>query len=174
MDRIKDIENYGAGAADRASSAYVPPLQLTKGQPPPIAANGGLSYMSFDRDGDAGTAAATEAALRQLANGEGQAVIDMIDKAPPGPIKTRWGVGFRSYADCLDYIRTNNIKAPESGVVLPLRYTVYEQPSYSIVSSNALWHDPARAAEANALRKEEQDSGSQASIFHRCCATRGE
>jgi hypothetical protein len=37
----------------RASSAYVPPLQRTEGQPPPIAANGGLSYMSFDREGDA-------------------------------------------------------------------------------------------------------------------------
>ena len=36
-----------------ASSAYVPPFQLTKGQPAPIAANGGLSYMSFDQDGDA-------------------------------------------------------------------------------------------------------------------------
>ena len=35
---------------------YVPPLQRTAGQPPPIAANGGLSYMSFDQDGDAGTA----------------------------------------------------------------------------------------------------------------------
>ena len=34
-----------------------------------IAANGGLSYMSFDQDGDAGTAAATEAALQQIATG---------------------------------------------------------------------------------------------------------
>ena len=96
MDRLKAIENHVAGVTERVSSAYVPPLQLTKGQPPPIAANGGLSYMSFDRDGDAGTAAATEAALRQIAEGEGQAVIDMIDNAPPGPIKTKWGVGFRS------------------------------------------------------------------------------
>ena len=36
--------------------AYVPPLQRTEGQPPPIAAHGGLSYMAFDREGDAGTA----------------------------------------------------------------------------------------------------------------------
>ena len=140
-------------------------LQLTKGQPPPIAANGGLSYMSFDRDGDAGTAAATEAALRQLAEGQGQAVIDMLDKAPPGPIKTKWGVGFRSYSECLEYIRANNIEAPEGGVALPLRYTIYEQPSYSIVSSNALWRDPARAAEAKALRKEEQDIGRRGLYF---------
>src|SRR6266705_2775921 len=40
---------------ERALSAYVPPLQRTEGQPPPIAAHGGLSYMSFDRDGDAAT-----------------------------------------------------------------------------------------------------------------------
>ena len=151
MDRLKASENHVAGVTERVSSAYVPPLQLTKGQPPPIAANGGLSYMSFDRDGDAGTAAATEAALRQIAEGEEQAVIDMIDNAPPGPIETKWGVGFRSYAECLAYIRANNIKAPAGGVALPLPYTVLEQPSYSIVSSNALWRDPARAAEAKSV-----------------------
>src|SRR5262245_14197443 len=123
MDRLKAIENHVTGVRERVSSAYVPPLQLTDGQPPPIAANGGLSYMSFDRDGDAGTVAATEAALRQIAKGEGQAVIDMIENAPPGPIETKWGVGFRSYVECLDYIRANNIKAPEGGVALPLRYT---------------------------------------------------
>jgi hypothetical protein len=83
----------------------------------------------------------------------------MIDKAPPGPITTKWGVGFRSYAECLEYIRAKNIKAPEGGVALPLRYTVHEQPSYSIVPSNAFWRDPARAADAKALRKEEQDIG---------------
>src|SRR5687767_10709314 len=83
-----------------------------------------------------GTAVALEAALRQIAEGEEQAVIDMIANAPPGPIETKWGVGFRSYADCLAYIRANNIKAPAGGVALPLPYTVLEQPSYSIVSSN--------------------------------------
>ncbi len=96
MDRLKVIANHGAAGTETFSSVYVPPLQLTEGQPPPIAANGGLSYMSFDRDGDAGTAAATDAALSQIAEGEGQAVIDMLDNAPPGPIETRWGVGFRS------------------------------------------------------------------------------
>ena len=150
---------------ERVLSAYVPPLQLTVGQPVPIAANGGLSYMSFDQDGDAGTAAATEAALRQIAEGEGQAVIDMIDNAPPGPIETRWGLGFRSYAECLDYIRAHNIEAPEGGVALPLRYTVYEQPSYSIVSSNTLWRNPAHEAVAKALREEEQSIGQRGLYF---------
>jgi len=46
------------------------PSNSQKGQPAPLAANGGLSYMSFDRDGDAGTPAATEAALHQIAEGE--------------------------------------------------------------------------------------------------------
>jgi hypothetical protein len=165
MDRIKDIENYVAGATDRGSSAYVPPLQLTKGQPPPIAANGGLSYMSFDRDGDAGTATATAAALKQLAEGHGQAIIDMLDTAPPGPIQTKWGIGFRSYAECMEHIRANHIVAPEGGVALPLRYTIFEEPSYSIVSSNSLWRDPARAAEAAGLRKEEQDVGRRGLYF---------
>ena len=46
--------------AKTAMSAYVPPLQRTEGQPSPIAAHGGLSYMSFDQNGDAGTAVAIQ------------------------------------------------------------------------------------------------------------------
>jgi len=91
MDRLKAIENHGAGVTERVSSAYVPPLQLIEGQPPPIAANGGLSYMAFDRDGDAGTAVAMEAALRQIAAGEEQAVIAMINTAPPRPHRNQVG-----------------------------------------------------------------------------------
>src|SRR5215470_9207515 len=94
------------------ASAYVPPLQRTQGQPPPIAAHGGLSYMSFDRDGDAGTAEALEDALAEIATGESQRVIDMIANAPPGPIETRWGPAFRSYDECLDYIRASGMTAP--------------------------------------------------------------
>src|ERR1700757_2825306 len=135
MSQLEVPDNDVAADTETASSAYVPPLQRTEGQPPPIAANGGLSYMSFDRDGDAGTAAAMEAALRQIAEGQGRAVVDMIEKAPPGPIKTKWGVGFRTYAECLEYIRANNIKAPEGGVAVPLRYSIYERPSYSLVPS---------------------------------------
>ena len=141
------------------ASAYVPAFELTAGQPPPIAANGGVSYMAFDEGGDAGTAAATEAAFAQIAEGDGQAVIDMIEGAAPGPIETKWGLGFRTYEECLDYIRENGIEAPPGGVALPLRYTVYEQPSYSIVSSNALWRDPARQTEAEAQRTHERNHG---------------
>ena len=158
MDRHEVIANHVAEDTETVSSAYVPPLQLTEGQPQPIAANGGLSYMSFDRDGDAGTAAATEAALIQIAEGDGQALIDMLDNAPPGPIETKWGVGFRDYSECLEHIRANDIEAPEGGIALPLHYTIRERPSYSIVSSNALWRDPAREAEAKLLRKDEQDN----------------
>ena len=165
MDRLKDKVNHVAAVTETVSSPYVPSLQLTAGQPPPIAANGGLSYMSFDRDGDAGTAAATEAALILIAGGEGQAVIDMLDNAPPGPIETKWGVGFRDYSECLEYIRANNIEAPEGGLALPLRYTIRDQPSYSIVSSNALWRDPARETEAKALRKDEEDNGRRCLYF---------
>ena len=159
MGQINSIKNDNRVAAvtSSASSAYVPPLQLTKGQPPPIAANGGLSYMSFDRNGDAGTAAATAAALQLLAEGKGQELTERLDQAPPGPVETKWGVGFRSYQECLEYIRAKNIEAPEGGIATPLRYSVFEQPSYSIVSSNALWRDPARADLAKELRKEEHD-----------------
>ena len=68
--------------------------------------------MSFERNGDAGTTAATQAALAQIAEGKGQALIDMLENAPPGPINTRWGVGFRHYSECLEYIRDNNIEPP--------------------------------------------------------------
>ncbi|MGH6677817.1 MAG: hypothetical protein ACREDL_02475, partial [Bradyrhizobium sp.] len=144
-------------AIDREkASVYVPPLQRTEGQPPPIAAHGGLSYMAFDRDGDAGTAEALKDALAEIAGGEGQRVVEMIDNAPSGPIKTKWGVAFRDYDDCVKYIRqSNTIKPPPGGVALPLPYTVYERPSYSVVPSNAVWRDPARADVAAILRRSE-------------------
>ena len=97
MRQLDLADSNVATETQRASSAYVPPLQRTEGQPPPIAAHGGLSYMSFDQDGDAGTAKAIEDALTEIAEGEGQRVIDMIDKAPPGPIRTKWGLAFRDY-----------------------------------------------------------------------------
>ena len=102
---------------------------------------------------------ALEDALAEIAGGEGQRVIDMIDKASSGPIKTKWGLAFRDYDDCLRYIRElNSLKAPEGGVVLPLAYTVSERPSYSIVPSNAIWRDPAHAETAARLRKNEEDN----------------
>ncbi|NNL84557.1 MAG: hypothetical protein HKP27_02845 [Myxococcales bacterium] len=158
-------ENPITEAPEASSSVYVPTLERTNGQAPPVAANGGLSYMSFDRNGDAGTGAATEAALIQIAEGEGQAVTEMLDSAPDGPVETEWGIGFRRYAECMDYIRANAIDVPEGGVALPLRYTIFERPSYSVVSSNALWRDPAREADARALRKEEQDTDRRCLYF---------
>jgi hypothetical protein len=151
----REQTDYAATA--QTTSAYVPHFQLTKGQPAPIAAHGGVSYMAFDRDGDAGTALATADALRQIASGTGQKLIEQIESAPPGPIETQWGLGFRSHAECVEYIRTSGIEAPEGGVALPLRYTVHEEPSYSVVSSNALWLDLSREADATALRQEERE-----------------
>ncbi len=146
--------------ADSApTKAFVPTLETTAGQPPPIAANGGLSYMSFDRGGDAGTAVALDHALELIKNGEGQKVVDMIDNAPPGPVETKWGPGFRTYDECLDFIRASNMEAPEGGVALPLRYSVHEQQSYSIVRSNALWHDPNWAEEAEMVNEDERQQG---------------
>src|ERR1700730_9166290 len=152
-----DVADNKVADTQRASSAYVPPLQRTEGQPPPIAAHGGLSHMSCERRSVRGTAVAIQNALAEIAEGESQRVIEMIDKAPPGPIETKWGVGFRDYDECLKYIRqSNSIKAPEGGVALPLPYTVYERPSYSVVPSNAIWRDPQRANVAAILRKYEQ------------------
>src|SRR3954454_23545607 len=96
-----DVADNKVADTRKGSSAYVPPLQRTEGQPPPIAANGGLSYMAFERAGDAGTAAAIQDALAESEAGEGRRVIDMIAKAPPGPIQTRWGIAFRDYDECM-------------------------------------------------------------------------
>lgn len=148
-----------------AEEPYVPPLQLTEGQPPPIAAHGGLSYTSFSDAGDAGTTRATEEALEQIVSGEGQRVNDMIDSASPGPITTKWGVGYARMQECLDAMTEMDLEVPEGGAAIPLRYTVFEQPSYSIVSSNALWHDPMREAEQNLFRKDERDNGRRALYF---------
>ena len=158
MDRYEAVDDSASADTGAEPRVYVPTFQLTEGQPPPVAANDGLSYMSFDRDGDAGTAAAIEAALSEIAEGHSDACIDRIENAPPGPVETEWGLGFRGYDECLEYIRASGIEAPEGGLALPLRYTVYERPSYSIVTSNSLWRDPARAAEAKAFRKAEDDS----------------
>src|SRR5260370_6295592 len=78
MSQLEVADNHVAADTERASSAYVPPLQRTEGQPPPIAANGGLSYMSFDREGDAGTAAAIQDALADIAHGERQPATALI------------------------------------------------------------------------------------------------
>ena len=149
----------------QVGSAYVPPYQLTAGQPEPFAAHGGRSYMMFDQDGDAGTAEALRDAFALIDRGNGQAVIDMIEQAPPGPIKTQWGLGFRGYDECMDYIRENNIEAPEGGVALPLRYSVHEEPSYSIVSSNAFWRDTSKDGDAKRIRQEERDTGRRCLYF---------
>ena len=124
MNRVKLEVDNKAEVAEAGVSAYVPPLQLTAGQPAPIAANGGLSFMSFDQNGDAGTAAAMEAAFSQIATGKGQAVNDMLDNAPPGPIETKWGTGFRSYEECLEYIRSKNLEVPgRISVTFALHYS---------------------------------------------------
>ena len=165
MPQANVIEKEPTLVQDTVSTPYVPPFQLTAGQPPPFAANGGRSYMMLDKNGDAGTVAATEAAFAQIATGQGQKEIERLENAPPGPIQTRWGVGFREYDECMDYIREQGITAPEGGVALPLRYTVSELPSYSIVSSNALWRDPSRKDEANLMRQNERDNGRRSLYF---------
>ena len=121
-----------------ATQPFVPEVELTAGQPAPIAANAGRAYTSLDVNGDAGTAAAVNDALQQIASGEGQAVTDLIENAPPGPIETPWGTGFRRYAECRAHIESSDMQAPEGGLALPLHYTVFDAPSYSVVPSNAI------------------------------------
>lgn len=144
---------------------FVPVLERTAGQPEPMAANQGRAYTSLDVNGDAGTAAAVADALAQIASGEGQQVTDLIEHAAPGPIETKWGLGFRRYAECLEHIEVNGPQAPVGGLALPMRYTVMEVPSYSVVPSNAIWHDETRAADAAKLAKDERDNARRSLYF---------
>ena len=144
---------------------FVPVMQRTVGQPEPIAANQGRAYASLDVNGDAGTTAAVADALAQIASGAGQQITDLIEHAAPGPIETKWGLGFRRYAECLEHIEANGPQAPKGGLALPMRYTVMELPSYSVVPSNAIWHDQTRAADAAKLAKDERDNARRSLYF---------
>lgn len=144
---------------------FVPEVELTAGQSAPIAANQGKAYTSKDKNGDAGTEAAVTDALTQIAGGQGQAVTDLIENAEPGPIETQWGLGFRRYAECMAYIKEQSMEAPDGGVVLPLRYTIFQEPSFSVVPSNAIWQDPARKADAAKLAKDEYDNARRSLYF---------
>ena len=143
MNQPESNTHPDSAAGQGGPNAYVPPLERTAGQPPPIAANGGLSYMAFDQDGDAGTAAATRDAFQLVADGEAQALAERLANAPPGPIETEWGPGFRGYDECLSHIRASSIGVAEGELAVPLRYSVHERQTYSIVSSHAVWRDPA-------------------------------
>lgn len=156
MSQLELVQNEVSD--EDAGRAYVPPLQYTAGQPEPIAANGGISYMAFDRQGDAGTGKALEDALALIADGEGHRVVELIEQAPPEGLETKWGRGFRTYDECLAHIHAAGTAAPEGGVVLPLPYTIYERPTYSVVPSNAIWKDPTRADVAAALHQNEEDN----------------
>src|SRR3546814_16024125 len=80
-------------------------LPISAGQPEPIAANGGRSYMAFDRNDDAGTGKALEDALGLIAQGEGRRAVERIAPAPATGLETEWGPGFRSHEECLAHIR---------------------------------------------------------------------
>ena len=66
MSQLQVADYNVAADSEGVSSTYVPPLQRTEGQPPPVAANGGLSYMSVDWNGDAGTTVALEHARAEI------------------------------------------------------------------------------------------------------------
>ena len=150
---------------DNNTYAYIPKPEYTKGQPAPIAANNGLSYMSFDSNGDGGSKAATLAALDQIRGKQNNRSELNAASRSDGGILTKWGIGFREYEECVEYINNAQFDVPEGGVALPLRYSINEQPSYSIVPSNVLWRDPARALDAETLRQEEEKNKSLALYF---------
>ena len=62
--------------------------------------------MSFDRNGDGGSAAATAAALDQIRDAKNvNSELDLAHDSNGG-IRTKWGLGFTEYDDCVSYINT--------------------------------------------------------------------
>ena len=153
MSRFEeDVAQHAGAATETASSVYVPSLQLTAGQAPPVAANGGLSYMAFDRDGDAGTAAAIEAALRQVAEGEGQVVIDRLKNASlPAPSRPSGGSGFAPGKSAWRISGRTASKRPKAAWWFPFATPSWRSRSTPLSRRTRLWRDPVRAAEAEAL-----------------------
>ena len=88
MERQEDT------ATTNESSVYVPSLELTAGQAPPVAANGGVSFMSFERDGDAGTGAALGSGARPDRARHGQGVCRYAGHRTARSDRDRMGAGF--------------------------------------------------------------------------------
>ena len=121
--------------------------------------------MQFEANGDGGGAVATADALRQIEEGGTQEVIEMLQSAPPGPVTTEWGVGYRGYNECWEAIQKENLPLKEGEIRVPMRYTVNEAPSYEVVTSNALWKDPSKAKEQEMLRQNSRNNGRVALYF---------
>jgi hypothetical protein len=114
----------------------------TVGQPQPFAANNGDPWVKYADRPDGGSAVAAQFALEWMGTRKPR----LLDSAPErGPIDTPYGVGFRSYSECLEYIQSGAADVPkasvEGEVVVPLSYNVHEEPSYSMVPSHQIWED---------------------------------
>ena len=151
MNQPKSNTHPDSAAGQGGPNAYVPPLERIARQPPPMAAS--PTWRSIR------TAMQAPRPRR-----EAQALAERLANAPPGLIETEWGPGFRGYDECLSHIRASSIGVAEGELAVPLRYSVHERQTYSIVSSHAVWRDPARAAEAEAFR-EGGDYGSRCLYF---------
>lgn len=144
MERLNILAKQIIASPTKAAPATageqaLSPWGTTAGAPPPFAANGGAPWLMYDLNGDGGAAAASEEAFKQLATGTVQETQTYYKSQPPGGIKTKWGVGFKTYEECIAHINANPVELDEGAVYLPLRYTVDEEPSYSHVGSNQIW-----------------------------------
>ena len=152
MNEINIAENTENSGSN--GSVFVPSLQLTKGQPEPIAANGGLSYYSFDNAGDAGTGRHYKPPSTTL-KPERAEVIKLIEKGPAQSRQNGASV-FGATTSAWLISRNKALTPPKAGW---LCRTVYHlrRPTYSVVPSNAIWHDPA-PNDANRLREAEEQN----------------
>lgn len=124
-----------------------------------------LSCCTPQVDGDGGSLAAESALMEQILSGIGQRTDEMIEGAPPGPIETKWGLGYRSFGECMEHIKAENDLTPEGALRIPLRYSVFEEPSYAVVPSYRVWSDKSREAEQHAFRENEVGNGRRALYY---------
>ena len=122
-------------------AAYLPPLS-TVGAPPPFALNGGQRF-------EQSVEGASEASRLCW---ELRGKTEPVQYNVPGPIKTKFGVGFKSHGECLRHIEENvSMDLADGEIVVPLRYIASEEPTFSHVPSNSCWKD-----EPGGFRREAQ------------------
>ena len=88
----------------------------------------------------------------KLPKGRGRRFSTGSRTLPPAPSRPNGASDSVTYSGMPGaHSRRTTSKPPKAAWRFRCSYTVHEQPSYTIVPSNALWHDPARADEAESI-----------------------
>ena len=163
-------------AADREAhiSAYVPPLQRTEGQPAAIAANGGLSYMSFDRERRRGHGRGDRGGARRDRRGRGPAR-HRPDRPRRARARSRRSGASASATTPNAWPISARATSTSPKAAWRCRWPTRSTSGRPTPSSRRTRCGATRRARTwrSALRKNEQDSRRRSCFSRRCYATRG-